>query len=66
MVVRIISETTRRTKNTIKGKFRLSDKTTTQFEISRGEGWNQWGNSTDNLCLSVLRVEQLEQELLDI
>ncbi len=41
------------------GSFKLSDKTTTKFEMKKGESWFQWGNSTNNLCLTVDRVEQL-------
>ena len=56
-------EIVKRTKNIIKGYFRLSDRSKTQFEIRRGENWYQWGNTTDNLCLTVKRVEELEKEL---
>jgi hypothetical protein len=55
-----------RTKNTMKGKFYLSDKSVTQFDINKTDGWNQWGNSTDNLSITVNRVEQLQNELLDL
>ena len=61
----VISEKVTRTKNIIKGTFRLSNRTTTHFDIRRGESWNQWGNSTDNLGVTVDRVSELEQELLE-
>ncbi len=64
--VHVVSEAVRRTKNTIKGTFRLSDKSTTSFEIDRENGWEQWGNTTGNLGVTVARVEQLQKELLDI
>jgi hypothetical protein len=64
--VRVTSETVRRTRNTIKGSFRLSDKTTTKFEIDREYGWRQWGNSESNLYVTVPRCEQLQIELLDL
>jgi hypothetical protein len=62
----VIREKVTRTKNTIKGKFYLSDKTITSFDIDKEYGWNQWGNSTNNLCITVNRVEQLQNELLDL
>lgn len=62
----IKSETIKRTKNTIKGYFVLSDKSKTQFDIDRVNGWNQWGNSTENLGLTVDRVESLFRELMDL
>ncbi len=61
----IKSENIKRTKNTVKGTFKLSDKTTTHFDIDRQNGWNQWGNSTENLGLTVDRVETLYAELLN-
>jgi hypothetical protein len=61
----IVTENVRRTRNTIKGSFRLCDGTTTKFEISREYGFNQWGNSTENLYKTVPRLEQLQQELFD-
>lgn len=62
----VIREKVTRTKNTIKGKFYLSDKSITSFDISREYGWNQWGNSTENLGITVNRLEQLQNELLDL
>lgn len=64
--VHVTREKITRTKNTVKGKFYLSDKSITSFDINKTDGWNQWGNSTDNLYITVDRVEQLQNELLDI
>jgi hypothetical protein len=46
----------------IKGILKLSDKSTTKFEIEKDGNWYQWGNSTENLCLSVSFVERLANE----
>jgi len=62
MVV-VRSETARRTRNTIKGHFNLSDGSKTQFSINKEYGWQQWGNRRENLGLTVDRVEQLTDEL---
>lgn len=59
------SEVVKRTKNTIKGHFILSDKSKTMFAIDKEYGWQQWGNSTENLGLTVDRLEQLQSELYD-
>ena len=50
------------TKNTIKGSIKLSDGSTTKFEVVRGGEWNQWGNSIDNLSLTVPLMEKLQEE----
>ncbi len=60
----IIRETVNRNKNRIWGNFKLSDGSTTKFEMRKGESWFQWGNTTDNLCLTVDRVEELTNEWL--
>jgi len=44
------------------GHFILSDKSKTQFEMRKGQGWNQWGNTTDNLGVTVDRVNELTSE----
>jgi len=62
-MVYVRSETVRRTKNTIKGTFVLSDKTRTTFSIDRVNGWAQWGNSTSNLGLTVERVENVRRTI---
>jgi hypothetical protein len=52
------------TKNQIKGIFYLTDKTRTRFEIDKKTGdWSQWGNCTDNLCLSVPIIERMLNEM---
>lgn len=61
----VTREVVKRTKNTIKGYFVLSDKSKTHFEISKQDGWQQWGNSTENLSKTVKRVEELQSELFD-
>ena len=43
----------------IKGSFTLTDRSTTQFEIEKNGNWYQWGNSTDNLCITVAYIERL-------
>lgn len=50
------------TKNKIKGSIKLSDGSTTKFEVVRGGEWNQWGNSIDNLSLTVPLMEKLQEE----
>jgi len=49
------------TKKTIKGIIKLSDRSTTKFEVVIGSEWSQWGNSTDNLSLTVPLMEKLQQ-----
>ena len=48
-------------KTKIKGSIKLSDGSTTKFEIVRGGDWNQWGNSTSNLSLTVPLMEKLQE-----
>ena len=43
----------------IKGYFKLSDGTKTKFEIDKIGEWEQWGNSRDNLGVSVAFIEEL-------
>jgi hypothetical protein len=64
MVV-VRSETVRRTRNTIKGYFNLTDGSKTQFSIDKEYGWQQWGNTMGNLGETVDRLEQLQRELLE-
>lgn len=49
-------------KRRIWGTFILSDGSRTHFEMKRGESWFQWGNTQDNLCETVNRVEKLCNE----
>jgi hypothetical protein len=48
----------------IKGFFKLSDGTKTLFEIDKNGEWNQWGNNSDNLCLTVPFLEQMVRSLV--
>jgi hypothetical protein len=59
----IVKENVEKTARTIKGSFELSDGTRTQFTIDMAYGWNQRGNSTENLQITVPRIEELEKEL---
>lgn len=59
----IRSEKITRTKNKIKGTFRLSDKSITKFECTRNGEWYQWGNIEENLFITVRRVEELHKEI---
>ena len=43
----------------IKGSFTLTDRSMTQFEIDKNGNWFQWGNCTENLCITVAYVERL-------
>jgi len=45
--------------NEVKGWFKLTDGTKTHFTISRDGEWEQWGNSRDNLGVSVPFIEEL-------
>ncbi len=58
-MVTIKRETINRNSRRIWGSFKLSDKTTTKFEMLKGEAWYQWRNSTENLSITVDRVEEL-------
>jgi len=55
----LISETVHQNNRRIWGSFKLSDKTTTKFEMKYEESWFQWNNMTDNLCITAPRVEEL-------
>ena len=46
----------------IKGHFILSDRSKTQFEIEKNGNWYQWGNSTENRCITVGYVERLVEK----
>lgn len=61
----IKSEKVNRNSRRIWGSFKLSDGSITNFEMIKGESWFQWGNTEDNLCLTVNRVEQLCEEWLN-
>lgn len=62
--IRIKSKTIQYLKDgSIKGTFKLSDRSTTHFCIDKEYGWQQWGNTRDNLYLTVPILEQLQTEL---
>ena len=62
MKPKIKSKKINESKNFIKGILTLSDNTKTRFEINKKTGdWYQWGNSTENLGLSVFFVENLAE-----
>jgi hypothetical protein len=64
-MTKVRSEEIHKNKSRIWGEFKLSDKTTTKFEMRKGESWNQWGNSRENLGLTVDRVEEISNEWLE-
>ena len=49
----------------IEGEFYLSDNSISQFSIDKKVGWQQWGNSTDKLCISVERIEELTNKFFE-
>ena len=61
----IKSQKINKSHNRIWGTFKLSDKSTTHFEVRQNESLQQWGNSTENLGLSVDIIEKLESELYE-
>jgi hypothetical protein len=64
MNTKIKSKKITETKNYIKGYFLLTDKSKTKFEINKKtQEWNQWGNSNENLFLSVSRIENIIEQL---
>lgn len=48
------------TKTKFKGYVKLSDGSTTKFEVIKGGDWNQWGNTTENLWVTVPLMEELQ------
>ena len=63
-MTKIKSKKITETKNFIKGYFLLTDKSKTKFEINKKtQEWNQWGNSNENLFLSVSRIENIIEQL---
>lgn len=61
----VIRETVHRNSKRIWGSFKLSDGSLTKFEMKMGESWFQWGNTTENLGLTVDRVTELTKEWMD-
>jgi hypothetical protein len=49
----------------LEGYFKLSDGSKTRFAASQTDGWQQWGNSTENLGLTVDRIEELTSLLIE-
>ncbi len=60
----IVSEKINRNSRRIWGTFKLSDGSITKFEMRKDNAWFQWGNTTENLCLTVDRVKKLTDEWL--
>lgn len=48
----------------VSGWLKLQDGSKTHFTIDRDGEWEQWGNTRDNLCLTVTFVENLRNFLL--
>jgi len=48
----------------VTGWLKLRDGSKTHFSIDRDGEWEQWGNSRDNLCLTVPFVENLRNFLM--
>lgn len=51
-------------KNGIRGYFKLTDGSKTNFEIDKQGEWYQWGNTTDNLTLTVPRIYNIINTLI--
>jgi uncharacterized protein YxjI len=47
----------------LEGHFKLSDGTNTKFAVTHEQSWHQWGNSYDNLGVTIDRIEELEAKL---
>jgi hypothetical protein len=50
----------------IKGQIKLSDNTITHFEIDKYGEWNQWGNYSKNLFVTVPLMEQLQRKKFEL
>lgn len=57
-------ETVNSNSRRIWGEFLLSDGSRTKFEMTKDNSWFQWGNTTDNLSITVDRVEELTEDWL--
>lgn len=51
-------------KNGIRGYFKLTDGSKTKFEIDNQGEWYQWGNTTDNLTLTVPKIYSIIDNLI--
>lgn len=49
----------------VKGWFRLTDGTKTEFTIDQQGNWTQWGNTSDNLNVSIPFLQELSQFLVN-
>lgn len=47
------------THNEVKGWFKLTDGTKTHFNINKYGEWEQWGNTRDNLVVTVPFIEDI-------
>ncbi len=61
----IVSKSVNSNSRRVWGTFKLSDKTKTHFEMKKETGWFQWGNTKDNLCLTVHLVEEICSKWLE-
>lgn len=50
--------------NQVKGWLKLKDGTKTFFNIDNNGEWEQWGNTRDNLCLTVPFITQLVEFMI--
>ena len=50
--------------NQVKGWLKLKDGTKTFFNIDNNGEWEQWGNTRDNLCLTVPFMIQLVEFMI--
>ena len=51
--------------NVIKGYFKLTDGTKTQFEVDSNGEWNQWGNNPNNMCVTTQKVMNFANSLIN-
>jgi len=51
--IKIKSKSVKFLKSKVKGWLRLTDGSKTNFEVQENGEWEQWGNSRENLCVSV-------------
>lgn len=55
---------TKSNKNVIKGYFKLTDGTKTNFEVDSNGEWNQWGNKTENMCVTTQKLINFAHSLI--
>jgi len=61
-MVYILKETVHKNSRRIWGSFKLSDKSTSKFEMIKGKTWFQWANTAANMGITVDRVTKLCEE----